>query len=138
MFPVKHFHHRFLVDPHHRTIAHRGCGAQAERLPRKATLPEEIALVQNADGRFLPALRQDSEFYLSFPYIKDSIGGVALSEDGLLFGTASIVLPPLMVERNVLVSNLMSFGVAATSVISWPSSQGFRMRKRQLPGMRNE
>src|ERR1700728_249276 len=87
MFPVQHFHHRFLVDPHHRAIGYRGCGAQADRLPRKATLPEEIALVQDADGRFLSALGQDSEFYLSFPYIKNRIGGVALSEDALLFGS---------------------------------------------------
>src|ERR1700733_6077881 len=39
-------------------------------------------------------------------------------------GTAAIVLPPLMVERNVLVSNLMSFWDAAASVISWASSEG--------------
>jgi hypothetical protein len=35
-------------------IGHCGCGAQAKRLPRKATLPEEIALVQNTYRGFLP------------------------------------------------------------------------------------
>src|ERR1700729_1217909 len=36
-----------------------------------------------------------------------------------LLGKSSIFLPPLMVARNVLVSNLVSFLDAATSVILW-------------------
>jgi hypothetical protein len=38
----------------------------------------------------------------------------------------------LMVERNILVSNLMSF-LAATGVTISPPSQEFRVRRRQLP-----
>ena len=86
MFPVKHFHHGLLFDSHHGAIGHCGCGAQAERLPCKATFSEEIALVQNAYCGFLPGLRHDGESYLSFLYIKNSIGRVALSKDRLLFG----------------------------------------------------
>src|SRR5580692_3324797 len=55
-------------------------------LPCKATFSEEIALVQNAYCGFLPELRHNGEFYLSFLYIKNSIGRVALSKDCLLFG----------------------------------------------------
>jgi hypothetical protein len=86
VFPVQHFHHGLLSDSHHGAIGHCGCGAQAERLPGKAPFSEEIALVQNADCGFLPALRHNGEFYLSFLYVKNSIGGVALSKDRLLFG----------------------------------------------------
>src|SRR5690242_7670005 len=57
-----------------------------ERLPCKATFSEEIALVQNAYCGFLPALRHNGEFYLSFLYVKNSIGRVALNKDRLLFG----------------------------------------------------
>jgi hypothetical protein len=66
VFPVKHFHHGLLVDFHHGAIGHCGCGAQAERLPRKATFSEKIALVQNAYCGFLPDLRHNGEFNLSF------------------------------------------------------------------------
>src|SRR6202790_389623 len=86
MFPVEHFCHGLLVDFHHGAIGHCDCGAQAERLPCKATFSEEIALVQNANCGFLPDLRHNGEFYLSFLYIKNSIGGVALSKDRLLLG----------------------------------------------------
>jgi hypothetical protein len=86
VFPVKHFHHGLLVDFHHGAIGHCGCGAQAQGLTCKATFSEEIALVQNAYGGFLPDLRHNGEFYLSFLYIKNSIGRVALSKDRLLFG----------------------------------------------------
>ena len=65
---------------------HCGCGAQAEWLPCKAAFSEEIALVQNADCGFLPDLRHNREFYLSFLYIKNSIGRIALGKDRLLFG----------------------------------------------------
>jgi hypothetical protein len=54
VFPMKHFHHRILVDSHYRAISHRGCAAQTESLPCKATFSEEIALAQNAYGGFLP------------------------------------------------------------------------------------
>ena len=74
----------FLSIFTHGAIGHCGCGAQAERLPCKATFSEEIALVQNADCGFLPDLRHNGEFYLSFLYIKNSIGRVALSKDRLL------------------------------------------------------
>jgi len=86
VFPMKHFYHCILVDSHHGAISHRGCATQAESLPCKATFSEEIALVQNAYGGFLPNRRHNSEFYLSFLYIKNSIGRVALNKDRLLFG----------------------------------------------------
>jgi hypothetical protein len=60
------------------------CGEQAESLPCKATFSEEIALVQNAYRGFLPALRHNGESDLSFLYIKNSIGRIALNEDRLL------------------------------------------------------
>src|ERR1700687_1505822 len=43
VFSVKQFCHGLLVDFQHGAIGHCGCGAQAERLPRKATFSEEIA-----------------------------------------------------------------------------------------------
>src|SRR5208282_234877 len=86
VFPVKHFHHGLLIDSHHRAIGHCGCGAEPEWLPGKAAFPEEIALVQNAYCGFLPDLRYNGEFHLSFLYIKNSIGRVALNKDRLLFG----------------------------------------------------
>src|SRR5260370_6317237 len=85
VFSVKRFNHGLLVDFHHGAIGHCGCGAQAERLPCKAIFADEIALVQNAYCGFLPDLRHNGEFYLSFLYIKNSIGRVALSKDRLLF-----------------------------------------------------
>jgi len=85
---VKHFHHRFLVDSHHGAIGHGGCRAQAERLPCKAAFSEEVALVQNAYRGFLPDLRHNGEFYLSFLNIKSTIGRVALCKDCLLLGKA--------------------------------------------------
>jgi hypothetical protein len=95
---VKHFHHGLLFDSHYRAIGHCRCGAHAQKLPYKATLSEEIALVQNCHCGFLPALRHNGEFYLSFLYIKNSIGGVALSKDRLLFAK-SYDLPPAVDER---------------------------------------
>src|ERR1700730_5037512 len=70
MFPVKHFHHGLLIDSHHRAIGHCGCGAQAERLPYKATIFEKITLVQNAYCGFLPPPRHNGELHLSFLYVK--------------------------------------------------------------------
>ena len=83
MFPVKRFHHGLLIDSHHPAIGHRSCGAQAQRLPGKTTFSEEIALVEDADCGFLPGLRHNREFYLSFIYVKDSVRGIALNEDRL-------------------------------------------------------
>src|ERR1700730_12080770 len=85
MFPVKHFHHGLLIDSHHRAIGQCGCGAHAKWLPCKATFSEESALVQNAYCGFLPDLRDNCEYYLSFLYVKNSIGRVALSKDRLPF-----------------------------------------------------
>src|SRR5271168_1607707 len=86
---MKHFHHVLFGDLHHRAIAHGGCGEQAESLPRKAPFSEKIALVQNAYRGFLPDLRYNSEFHLSFLYIKNSIRRVALCKDHLLIGKSS-------------------------------------------------
>jgi hypothetical protein len=85
-------------------------------LPGKTAFAEEITLVQNADGGFLPGLRYNAEFDFSFRYVKDSIGRVALSKNRLLFGKASIFPPPSMIERNFLGSNLVSFLDAATKM----------------------
>jgi hypothetical protein len=86
MFPVKHFHHVFLVDFHHIGIGHCGCREQAESLPCEAAFSEEIALVQNPYRGFLPALRHYGESYLSFLYIKNSVRWVTLNKDRLLLG----------------------------------------------------
>jgi hypothetical protein len=51
----------------------------------KATLAEEIALVQNAYGGFLPNPRHNGKFYLSLLNIKNRIGRVTLSKYRLLF-----------------------------------------------------
>jgi hypothetical protein len=69
VFPVEHFIHGLFVNFHHGAIGHRGCGAQAARMSSEATFSEEIALFQNADCGFLPDLRHNGEFYLSFLYI---------------------------------------------------------------------
>src|ERR1700737_4100299 len=74
---------------------HRSCGAQAERLPCKATFSEEIALVQNAYRGFLSDLRHNGESYLSFLYIKNSIGQVTLSKDRLLFDKSFYLPTPV-------------------------------------------
>jgi len=74
VFPVEHFIHGLFVNFHHEAIGHCGRGAQAARLSSEATFSEEIALFQNADCGFLPDLRHNGEFYLSFLYIKNSIG----------------------------------------------------------------
>jgi hypothetical protein len=78
VFPVKHFHHGLLIDSHHGAITHCGRGALAERLPCKANFSEEVGLVENACCGFLSPLRHNCESYLSFPYIKNGIGRVAL------------------------------------------------------------
>src|ERR1700720_963898 len=83
---MKHFCHRLPLDLHHRAIGHCGRGAKTESLPCEATFSEEIALVQNAYCGFLPDLRHNGEFYLSFLNVKNSIGRIALSKDRLLFG----------------------------------------------------
>src|ERR1700691_3511815 len=85
---MKHFHHGLLVDFHDGAIGHRGFRAQAERLSRKATFAEEIAIVQNAYCGFLPDLRHNGESYLSFLYVINSIGRVALSKYRLLLKTS--------------------------------------------------
>jgi hypothetical protein len=51
----------------------------------KATFAEEIALVQNPDGGFLPNLRHNGKFYLSLLNIKNRIGRVTLSKYRRLF-----------------------------------------------------
>src|SRR6202158_6307542 len=85
VLPVKHFHHGLLIDPHHRAIGQCGCGAHAEWLPCEATFSEESALVQDAYCGFLSDLRDNCEYYLSFLYVKNSIGRVALSKNRLPF-----------------------------------------------------
>ena len=79
---MKHFHHGLFVDPHDGAISHRGCGTQTKKLPCKATFSEEISLVQNADCGFLPGLRHNGQPHLALLYIKNSIGRIALNEDG--------------------------------------------------------
>jgi|ERR1700722_12322781 len=59
-------------------------GAHPKRLCCEATFSEEITLVQNAYGGFLPVTRRNCEFYRSRLDIKDRIGRVALSKDCLL------------------------------------------------------
>jgi hypothetical protein len=112
-FPVNHSHHGLLVNSRHGAIAHRRCGAHAKGLSCEATFSEEIALVQNANGGFLPTRRQDSKSYVARLYIKDRVGRIALNKDRLFLEKAAIVRPPLMVERNVLRSNFLRFLAAA-------------------------
>jgi hypothetical protein len=117
-FPVNHFHHGLLIDAHHGGIGHCGRGAHAEGLSHEATLPEEITLIQKADCGLLPGLRHGGEFYLSFLYIKNRIGRIALSKDRLLSVKSCDLLPRSIVERNVLGSNLLRFlAAAATGVM---------------------
>src|ERR1700730_3412995 len=53
-------------------------------------------------------------------------------------GKSSIFLPPLMVERNVLGSNLLSFLDTATSVIIGPFLKVSELRRRQVPIVKEE
>jgi hypothetical protein len=106
---VKHFHHGLLVDFHHGAIGHCGCGAQAESLPRKATLPKESTFAQDADCCFFPDLSHNGEFYFSFLYVKNSIGRIALSKGRLLCEKRCDLSTPLIVERKVWGSKFMSF-----------------------------
>src|SRR5580658_6620892 len=52
--------------------------------PVRQPSPKKSPLFQNADCGFLPDLRHNGESYLSFLDIKNSIGRVALSKNGLL------------------------------------------------------
>jgi hypothetical protein len=70
-----------LVDFHRGAIGHCGCGTKANRLPGKAALSEEIALVQNTYCGFLPGLRHNRESHLSFLYVENGIGRVALGKN---------------------------------------------------------
>jgi hypothetical protein len=76
--------HGLLVDPHHRTIGHCSCEAQAKRLSGKATFSEEIACIQYPYRSFLSALGHDGEFYLSRLDVKNGIGWITLNKDRLL------------------------------------------------------
>src|SRR5450631_284584 len=98
VFSVKHFDHGLFRDFHDGAISRCGCGTQAEGLPCKATISEEIALVENADCGFLPCLRHNSEFYRSFLNIKNGFARVALNKDRLLFGI-SLNLSPTVDDR---------------------------------------
>jgi aspartate ammonia-lyase len=66
----------------------------------KATFTEEVALVQNGDGGFLPALRHDRESYLPGLNIKHGIGRVALNKDPLLFGEIRDLPPAVDASRS--------------------------------------
>jgi hypothetical protein len=57
----------------------RGC-------PVRQPSPKKSPFVQNANCGFLPDLRHNGEFYLSFLYVINSIGRVALSKYRLLLG----------------------------------------------------
>ena len=122
MLTVKHFHHVHLIDSHHRAIGHRGCGAHAERLPCKATFSEEITLVQNAYGGFLPGLRHNGKFYLSFLYIKNIIGRVPLSKDCLLFGKSCDLPTAVDGRKKCLGVEFAAFLAAAGVMVGLPSS----------------
>ena len=54
--------------------------------PVRQLSPKKLPSFRMPYGGFLPGLRQNRESYLSFPYIKNGIGGVALSKDRLFFG----------------------------------------------------
>jgi hypothetical protein len=139
VFPVKHFHHGLLVDSHHGAIGHCGCGTQTDRLPRKATFPEEIALVRNAYGGFLPDLRHNGEFYLPFLlYKKRHRTSRPEQRSSAFLGNASIFLPPLMVERNVLESNLMSFLAATMTIMIGPLSRVSNAQKARMNAQEGE
>jgi len=125
-------HSGLLVNFHHGAICHCGCGAQAERLPCKATLPKEIATVQNADCGFLADLRHNGEFYLSFLYIENSIRRVALSKDRLLF-CESFDLPATVDGRKESLGiELDEFFGRCNECHNLPSPE-FGLRRRKLP-----
>jgi len=42
MFPMKRFHHRFLLDSQNSAIRQCGCRAHPESLPRQRTFTEEV------------------------------------------------------------------------------------------------
>ncbi len=45
MFTMKSFYHGFLVDSQNSAIRHRGCGAHAKRLARKAAFAEKVSIL---------------------------------------------------------------------------------------------
>src|SRR5581483_5215190 len=123
---------------HHGAISNCGCGAHAARLPCKATFPEEIALVQNAYGGFLPALRHNGEFYLSFLYIKNSIGRVALNKDRLLFGKSCDLPAAIHRREKCLGTKFAQLLGCHHGRHDRAPSPAFRMLKRQLLMMKDE
>ncbi|MGA8311510.1 MAG: hypothetical protein WB755_15875, partial [Terriglobales bacterium] len=119
-----------LIDSHHRAIGHCGCGAQADRLPCKATFSEEIALVQNTYGGFLPARRHNGESYLSFLYVKNSIRRVTLNKDRLLFGKSCDLSTAVHGRKECLGIEFAEFLGRYHGCHDWPLSQSFEYSRK--------
>jgi hypothetical protein len=77
---------------------------------------------------FLPALRQNGEFYFSCLYMRDSIGLIALNKDRLLLGKR------IVRYRTVLqTSSVYSHWQRANRVREYPSSDREKGETTSLP-----
>ena len=108
VFPVKHFHHGLLVVSHHGAIGHCGCGAHAEKLPRKANRCWLTSTVlADAGGRRTADVRvfinispaADGLLHLNFSSVKG--GRAMVSAIELLPGIGGQLRPVRIVARDV-------------------------------------
>jgi hypothetical protein len=86
VFPMKRFHHGFLVDSQNSTIRHCGCRTHADGWARKRTFAEKVSLTYYADRCFLASLGYDSESNLALLDVEESVSRIPVSEDYLFLG----------------------------------------------------
>src|ERR1035437_7581361 len=93
---------------------------------------------ENAYCGFLPDLRHNGEFYLSFLDIKNTIGRVALSKDRLLFGKSCDLSTAVDGRKECLGIELDEFLGRYHSCHDWPPLKSCECAEAQLPMMKDE
>jgi len=78
-------HHRLPLDVQQDTLSRRDRRRHAQQLTSETTFPKEIAFAQNANGRFFASFRYHAEPYLASLDKEQSVGGVPLGKNHILF-----------------------------------------------------
>src|ERR1700684_1274518 len=76
---------RSLFQPRNDAFRHSRGRRHAQRFADQASLATEIARTKNCDDGFLALHGYDRELYLAFLDVKNTIRGIALRKDSVLF-----------------------------------------------------
>src|ERR1700722_430369 len=97
MFPVQHFRHGLLGDPHHGACGHCVCRVLTKTLPGESTFSKEIAFAPDPYRGLFSALRHNGELHSSVQDVKHIVRRTPLEKDR--FVLAERYDPPSAIDR---------------------------------------